>query len=68
MAYEKQETKQYNGECPECYFEFDTTVKEILKGEIIPCPDCGLDLEVTGINGNVLTYKPVEEIKEDWGE
>lgn len=51
--------------CPECFaemaLELDTEV-----GEIIVCPDCGVDLEVTSLQPAVVELAPMEE--EDWGE
>lgn len=35
-------------------------------GEIIVCPDCGVDLEVTSLNPTQLSLAPMEQ--EDWGE
>jgi alpha-aminoadipate carrier protein LysW len=35
-------------------------------GEIIQCPDCGLDLEVISVHPPELAPAPEEE--EDWGE
>jgi alpha-aminoadipate carrier protein LysW len=35
-------------------------------GEILQCPDCGLDLEVVSLEPPVLAPAPEEE--EDWGE
>ncbi len=35
-------------------------------GEIIQCPDCGMDLEVRSIDPPELAPAPEEE--EDWGE
>jgi alpha-aminoadipate carrier protein LysW len=35
-------------------------------GEIIVCPDCGVDLEVTGLNPAQVNLAPMEQ--EDWGE
>ncbi len=32
-------------ECPSCYFEFELD-KDAIEGEIIVCPDCGVDLEI----------------------
>jgi alpha-aminoadipate carrier protein LysW len=51
--------------CPEC----DTPVPldaETVIGEVVPCPDCGADLEVTALQPPVLGLAPPEE--EDWGE
>ena len=51
--------------CPECEGDvsFDA---DVIKGEIAQCPDCGIELEVTGINPLKLEQAPEEE--EDWGE
>ncbi len=51
--------------CPECESEVafqDST--EV--GEIIQCPDCGMDLEVLSLDPAELAPAPEEE--EDWGE
>jgi alpha-aminoadipate carrier protein LysW len=51
--------------CPEC--DADVTVStEAVKGEILGCPDCGAELEVTGTAPVALALAPEEE--EDWGE
>jgi alpha-aminoadipate carrier protein LysW len=50
--------------CPEC--EAEITLTKPLKGEIIVCPDCGVELEVISENPLVLDLAPQEE--EDWGE
>ncbi len=51
--------------CPECAaevaFEAGTEV-----GEIIVCPDCGVDLEVTALDPAAVQLAPMEQ--EDWGE
>jgi len=51
--------------CPECAavmtLESGTEV-----GEIIVCPDCGVDLEVTALEPAVVQLAPIEQ--EDWGE
>ena len=51
--------------CPECIAEIslenDTTY-----GEIIVCPDCGVDLEVMSFDPPQIEFAPMEE--EDWGE
>ena len=51
--------------CPECEAEItlDTTV---IQGEILVCPDCGIDLEVMSIEPVTIEVAPMEE--EDWGE
>ena len=51
--------------CPECDAEITLeTGTEV--GEIIVCPDCGVDLEVTSLNPFTVELAPMEE--EDWGE
>lgn len=51
--------------CPECEAEIVLeTVPDI--GEIIVCPDCGVDLEIVALDPIVVDLAPIEE--EDWGE
>ena len=51
--------------CPEC--EASLSLTDVLAGEIIVCPDCGVDLEVTAVAPAVaLALAPKEA--EDWGE
>ena len=52
-------------ECPVCGAEVE--LKEgTVKSELISCGDCGVDLEVTGIEPFELSEAPMEE--EDWGQ
>jgi alpha-aminoadipate carrier protein LysW len=51
--------------CPECGGNV-TVGKSTIVGEIIQCPDCGVELEVKGTQPIALALAPVEE--EDWGE
>ena len=50
--------------CPEC--EGALALQGIETGEIVACPDCGVDLEVIGVAPISLALAPQEE--EDWGE
>ena len=51
--------------CPEC--EAEITFEEgTEEGEIIVCPDCGVDLEVTALDPATVDLAPMEQ--EDWGE
>ena len=50
--------------CPEC--EGQIELEKPLRGEIVPCPDCGAELEVTSTNPLVLELAPMTE--EDYGE
>jgi alpha-aminoadipate carrier protein LysW len=51
--------------CPECDAEI-TLNDDVMEGEIVVCPDCGVDLEVTSLKPVTLDVAPMEE--EDWGE
>jgi alpha-aminoadipate/glutamate carrier protein LysW len=51
--------------CPECEAEI-TFAEGTEAGEIIVCPDCGVDLEVTSIDPATVQLAPMEQ--EDWGE
>ena len=51
--------------CPECAAEIALQPGTEV-GEIIVCPDCGADLEVTSIDPAALALAPTEQ--EDWGE
>jgi alpha-aminoadipate carrier protein LysW len=51
--------------CPECEAEVKLT-PNVEKGEIVPCADCGAELEVVEQDPVQLKLAPEEE--EDWGE
>jgi|TARA_B100001750_G_scaffold145769_1_gene116444 alpha-aminoadipate carrier protein LysW len=53
--------------CQDC----DATMKildDVVVGEIIGCPDCGNEFEVSKIDSNNVTLSPAESVGEDWGE
>jgi alpha-aminoadipate/glutamate carrier protein LysW len=50
--------------CPEC--DGSVPVTNVERGEIVPCPDCGAELEVRELDPLVLELAP--EVREDWGE
>ena len=52
------------GICPEC--EATIGLEDIIKGELVVCPDCGVELEVIEVDPLKLDLAPEEE--EDWGE
>ncbi|TXT62732.1 MAG: Lysine biosynthesis protein LysW [Promethearchaeota archaeon] len=54
-------------ECPACFFEFELDEGTIV-GEVIPCPDCGVDLEITVIENEQASAEVAEMAEEDWGE
>jgi alpha-aminoadipate carrier protein LysW len=41
---------------------------DVLVGEIVTCPECGLDLEVKSISAGRVEVQPVVVEGEDWGE
>jgi alpha-aminoadipate/glutamate carrier protein LysW len=51
--------------CPECAAEI-MLAQTTEVGEIIVCPDCGVDLEVISIKPAKIQLAPMEQ--EDWGE
>ncbi len=53
-------------ECPEC--EFDFSLEAPSKGEVIACPDCQLNLLVTGVTGETVDVELTETDAEDWGQ
>lgn len=51
--------------CTECEAEIELAANTEM-GEIIVCPDCGVDLEVVSLNPAAVEPAPMEQ--EDWGE
>lgn len=51
-------------QCPEC--EAEVALEKPEKGEIVTCPDCGVELEVRETDPITLALAP--EVEEDWGE
>ena len=51
--------------CPECAAEI-TLEPTVEVGEILVCPDCGVDLEVVALNPAQVDVAPMDQ--EDWGE
>jgi alpha-aminoadipate carrier protein LysW len=51
--------------CPECAATIPLA-DDLIKGEILQCPDCGVELEVMSLDPLTLEMAPEEE--EDWGE
>ncbi len=52
-------------ECPICAADVEQN-EDTVQGELLECPDCGTELEVTGIVPFIVEEAPQEE--EDWGE
>ena len=51
--------------CPECEATLELST-DLLDGEIVSCPDCGVELEVLSTEPLELALAPA--IEEDWGE
>ena len=51
--------------CLECDAQLDLA-PDVEVGEIIVCPDCGVELEVMDLAPLLLGLAP--EVEEDWGE
>ncbi len=51
--------------CPECGADVEIAA-DVIANEILPCADCGVELEVTGLDPVALALAP--EVEEDWGE
>ena len=54
-----------NQECVECGAHV-TLPEDVMANEILPCPDCGAELEVISLEPLRLELAP--EVEEDWGE
>ena len=52
-------------ECPVCGGSI-TLGNDTVAGELIPCSECGSELEVKTVNPLTIAEAPTEE--EDWGE
>ena len=53
--------------CPDCLGEVEVPDDAIV-GEIVNCPDCGLELEVKSIEKGKIELMKLAIEKEDWGE
>jgi len=51
--------------CPECETSLDVQEDEVDEGEVLSCPECGLDFEVATINPVELKAVEEEEKYED---
>lgn len=51
--------------CPECEGTI-VVPADVMQGEILPCDDCGVELEVRALEPIELATAP--EVQEDWGE
>jgi alpha-aminoadipate/glutamate carrier protein LysW len=56
-----------NKECKDCGAEIKVPDDSVV-GEIVACPDCGADFEITSKVGEKIELKPAESVGEDWGQ
>jgi alpha-aminoadipate/glutamate carrier protein LysW len=54
-------------ECQECGAEI-SVLEDAVVGEIITCPDCGGEYEITSKVNDKVQLKPAETVGEDWGQ
>jgi alpha-aminoadipate carrier protein LysW len=52
--------------CPECEADVEIDEYDVDKGEVISCPECGVELEVVGLSPLQLDLAARDE--EDWNE
>jgi alpha-aminoadipate/glutamate carrier protein LysW len=52
--------------CPGCEAEIEMDEFDVDKGEIISCPECGIDLEVVGLAPLEVEPAPIEEDDSGW--
>jgi len=56
-----------NIECKDCGAQISIP-EDVVIGEIVSCPDCGGEFEVTSNSEGKIGLKPAESVGEDWGE
>jgi alpha-aminoadipate carrier protein LysW len=56
-------------QCPECEAAIDLEQDEMEEGQVVDCPECGVELEVISIDPlelNAVTEDEEEEEDEEW--
>jgi alpha-aminoadipate/glutamate carrier protein LysW len=56
-----------NKECKDCGAGIKVPDDSVV-GEIVTCPDCGADFEITSKVGEKIELKSAESVGEDWGQ
>lgn len=64
VATPSVDTVTADAECPECYARLG--LERVMLSEIVPCTECGADLELIRMHPPQLALAPEEA--EDWGE
>jgi len=68
MGKPSQEVKTLEkARCPDCDAEFKVP-EDVMQGEILTCPSCGLELEVRQVKGGSVELQELGIEGEDWGE
>lgn len=57
--------KQQIVHCLDCQGEISLQ-GTVLPGEVVTCPDCSTDFEITNLKPITIEHAP--EVQEDWGE
>jgi alpha-aminoadipate carrier protein LysW len=53
--------------CPDCEADIELDEYDVDKGEIISCPECGVELEVVGLSPVELDRAPQGDEEDNWG-
>jgi alpha-aminoadipate carrier protein LysW len=53
--------------CPECEADIEIDEFDVDKGEVISCPECGVDLAVVGLSPLELDLAP-QDGEQEWEE
>ena len=48
--------------CPECDSKIRLDPEDVEKGEILDCPECGIELEVVDVDPFILDYAPDDDL------
>ena len=51
--------------CPECEAVLDIDMEEVEEGQLVSCPDCGLELEVVNTNPVELDLAGDDDLEDD---
>jgi alpha-aminoadipate carrier protein LysW len=54
--------------CPECEADIEIDEYDVDKGEIISCPECGVELEVVGLSPLQLDTATPGDDEDEWSE
>jgi len=54
-------------QCYDCNTEFEIP-NDVVIGEIVTCPGCGLEFEVKQVESSLITLEELIVESEDWGE